>query len=218
MKIVLSVLAAFCLAMPAAAQSARFDVVLAGRTLGDIAVTQTGADAELRSVMDNTPLGVGDGRFDATLTGGQSYRSVGASADETRRIDFDYAGDRVAEVRIAPEDEATDASDPGRVPAGVLDPARGFARIAFARDCVAPFRIYDGRRVVEVALADRTLGAEMLECDYAYRVVDGPGHLSPFRFREIAMTARYELADGAVSRAREIALGAGPFTVRLVNR
>lgn len=205
------------LAAPATAQEARFDIRLAGATLGQIAVGRAGDSATLTTVMDNTPLGVGDGRFDATFTNG-AYRSLSVSSDESRRIDIDFAGDRVANVAIVPPSEATDASVPAAVPAGVLDPARGFARVALAPDCVGAFRIYDGRRVVTVSLGARRLGAESIDCIYDYRVTGGPGHLSPFRFRKVSMVARYAVTNGTQGPLQDIALGAGPFTVRLIRR
>ncbi|WOI55555.1 DUF3108 domain-containing protein [Palleronia sp. LCG004] len=215
MKIVACSLAALLLAAPLRAETARFDVTLAGIDLGAISVTREGDDARIDSVMDNTPLGVGDGTYEASVTGG-AYRSVEVSGAETRRIEVDYSGGAVSRVSVTPESEATAASDPAQVPAGVIDPAQGLARIALARDCVGPFQVYDGRRVVSVGLSARTLDADTLVCDYAYRVTGGPGHLSPFRFTEISLRASYDLESGTVTGARDIAVSAGPFTVRLV--
>lgn len=206
------------LASPALAQSQRFDVVLAGRTMGQIAIDQSGASGSLNTVLDNTPLGVGDGGFRATISDGAAYRSQGTSGGDGRRIDVDYSGNSVSDVRIDPPSEATDASDPGGVPAGVLDPVRGFARMAFAEGCVAQYRMYDGRRVVRVTPTAQAQTGDTLTCDYAYDVVSGPGHLSPFRFSSVRLTARYGVASGAVTGPRDVTLGAGPFTVTLIAR
>ncbi|PZX15025.1 hypothetical protein LX81_02613 [Palleronia aestuarii] len=217
MKLFLA-MALAALGTAADAASAEFDVTLAGLTLGRISIEAASADVTLRSTLDNTPLGVGDGQFVATSTGGKYYRGVETSPGETRAIEIEYDGPRVARVAVSPESEATDASDPAAVPPGTSDPARGFARIALARDCVDPYRIYDGRRVVTISPTTRTLTADGLVCEYAYTVTVGPGHLSPLRFRRVAVSAIYAVSNGAVSGIREIGLGAGPFTVRLLQR
>lgn len=195
------------------AAEATFDITLAGATLGRISVAGTDRTARLATVMDNTPMGVGDGRFDATYRAGE-YRSLGQSPGDRRRIEIDFDEAQVASVRIDPVSEATDASQPSVIPAGVLDPARGFARIALAPDCVGGFRLYDGRRVVRVTPAGRAADGGTVTCRYDYRVTGGPGHLSPFRFRSVTVVATY----GATRGVQDIALAAGPFTVRLVKR
>jgi len=214
MKSLLALLVAAWLPTSLAAENRSFDVRLAGAIMGRVTVALSGGNGRLDSVLDNTPLGVGDGRFTATTRAG-AYRSLGEGGGERRAIDIDFAGNRVAAVRIDPPGEATAASDPGQIPAGVLDPVQGFARVALADGCLRPFRIYDGRRTVRVGLVSQSQDGGLARCDYAYDVVQGPGHVSPFRFRQIRMSARY--APGA-SGAQDIRLSAGPFTVTLAAR
>ena len=209
---------------PALADTASFRVTLGGRDLGTVAVETSGEGAAgqttLRAAFADTPLGLADGTFDATsrpardATGQvvRQYLGVSAFSREGRTVSILVAGDRVTEVVIDPASDRTEMSAPDRVPAGVADPATAFARLALAAACPAPFRLYDGRRVVIVALAATDAGGTA--CEGSYRVAEGPGHLSPLGITAIDLAARYDPAGGGLV---ELDLRSGPFELRLTR-
>ena len=97
---------------------------------------------------------------------------------------------------------------------GVLDPVEGFARIARATDCPSPFRMYDGRRAMQIATTERTVESGSTTCRIDYRVSHGPGHVSPFRVTRLALTATYSDGMGLT----QLDIRAGPFATRLARR
>ncbi len=203
----------FVLGTPLAAESVTFSAALGDRTLGTL--TWDGDGPTLLSVLDNTPLGVGDGRFEATSrpvrteAGEAVTQYIGRSDDRVISVLLDTG--RVRDTVVSPTGEATDLSDPARVPEDVLDPVEGFARLIDAVGCPAPLRLYDGRRVIEIETASQSTTGGTLTCQLDYRVTAGPGHLSPFRFTSLAVTLDYATAGGQSLRA--ITVAAGGFAV-----
>lgn len=207
------VLGAVCNA--GAANADTFRVLLGGRTLGTLETTA----GQLRTLLDNTPLGVADGTFAATsdaatTTDGRSitrYASDARSGRKGRSIGFDHDRGRVLTTLITPESERTALSDPANVPPDVIDPVAALSRLAGAQGCPAAFRIYDGRRVIEIAPRGSQTTDVALICDMQYRVVAGPGHLSPFRFTALDLTLTYGKTGGLAG----IDISTGPFRVSL---
>lgn len=228
-RLIAAALAALLLAGSASAETRDLKIWLSGRLLGTassgVSGTGAGASYTVGSLLDNTPLGVGDGLFEAssrlarTETGAvvRQYLSRSAAGNDIRTISVLLDGGTAIGTVISPESERTDLSDPGKVPEGVLDNAAAFARLVYGKDCPAPFRIYDGRRVVQVQTRTSERGAATLTCSVAYRVIAGPGHLSPFNFRSIDLSLHYALSDGAVSGLEKIEARAGLFTVRFAR-
>ncbi|MBL4918108.1 hypothetical protein [Szabonella alba] len=208
MRLALVLLA--CLPLPALGED--WIVRLGERQIGSVTF-ETGAKGALQiaSTLDATPLGLADGSFTArsfaALTpDGRAvtqYLSESRSAREARNISVLTDAGRVLETQIEPPGEATALSDPAVVQGVVLNPVEAFARLVTSTDCPDALRYYDGRRVVAIALAERVEQADGLRCAMDYRVTDGPGHLSPLRFRQVAMELDYS--------------GAGPFTLRRIT-
>lgn len=192
------------IAAPAGAQS--FDLTLGGRVLGQVRYARDGAGEKISTLLDNTPLGVGDGQYAGSSTpagaGAVRYLGVSTAPRKSRRIEVIFTDARPATVTITPKGEMTDLSDPAAVaaavPAGqIVDPVAAFGRFVNATDCPGAFRLYDGRRLVQVAPTSRKLTDTALECGFSYKVVAGPGHLSPFYFSNITLSLRYARAKGA---------------------
>jgi hypothetical protein len=224
--IVLGVATALCLAFVSGASRAQnYSVSLGGRVVGTLDHRdEAGGGARLATLFNDTPLGVGDGMFDATSrparaadgTPVRTYSSVASRKD--RRIDVDYAdGGRVVSVVVTPAEERTALSDPAAVPAGVFDPVAAFGRIASARDCPPAFRYYDGRRVVQIVTRERTVDGNAVSCRADYDVIAGPGHLSPFRFTHLRLEMVYD-ARGADAGLRSLEMRTGPFALTLDRR
>lgn len=211
----LAILCATALAVPARAET--FDVLLGGRKLGTLDYSASGKGAALGALLDNTPLGVADGTFDATsqpvrTPEGALVRQFVARTDE-RTVSVLLDDGTVTETRISPKSERTALSDPAKVPADVIDPVRAFGRFLQAGDCPQPFRMYDGRRVISIS----TTGSEPAEgggtkCLLDYRVTAGPGHLSPLGISSLSMTLTYR--EG---RMTEVTGRTGPFTLRFAR-
>jgi hypothetical protein len=212
----------------AQAETTTFQVILAGSTLGTLTYeTDAGAGnrpAALRTNLDNTPLSVFDGTWDGTsqpvqTEGGDvvlQFLATTASSRKNRVISVLHKDGQALATEVNPPNDATDLSKAAQVPAGVLDPVEGFGRIVEGAGCPEPFRIYDGRRVVELTTTGSEEANGLLTCEVAYEVIAGPGHLSPFRFNSFDLDLTYDLSSGRAVLA-EAGVSAGIFTVRLVR-
>ncbi|SHI83245.1 hypothetical protein [Wenxinia saemankumensis] len=198
------------LAAPASAET--FDVLLGGTRIG----TMESTAALFRTTLDNTPLGVADGVSEATLAPRRTEAGAAVTQylfrNHERAVSVLFDGAEVTGVEIDPPSEATAASDPATLAAPVSDPVTGLWRIVQGSDCPQSFRLYDGRRVTEGRVTARTETAEGTVCALDYRVVAGPGHVSPFRFRQIDIDLTY-----AAGTLRRIDISAGIFGVGLVR-
>ncbi len=214
-RTILTLAAVLTFALPTLAAAESFTVLLAGRAVGTLTWDRDGPT--LVSVLDNMPLGVGDGRFTGTSravhsqAGDPVTQYIGASDERT--IAVVLGGGRALETTISPTSEMTGLSDAGRVPPGVLDPVAGFGRLMTVKGCPGAMRLYDGRRVAEVATLTSTAAPDTLTCRLDYRVVAGPGHLSPFRFTSLAITLAY--STSGTQSLRRATIGTGLFTITL---
>ncbi|WP_152465444.1 hypothetical protein [Sulfitobacter sp. THAF37] len=200
---------------PALAEKLTYAMALGSRQIGSVSYDGGPRAGRLLAVMDNTPLGVADGSFEAVTraqAGTVIYESRSRGSKQ-REIVVKRAGGRVTEVTVIPPDEATDLSDVAQVPRGVMSLTEAFAAMALGRDCPDPMTVYDGRRVVRIATAARSDSGSEVSCKMSYRVVQGPGHLSPFRFRSLGMELTY-----ATSALQRITFSAGGFDVTLTRQ
>ena len=200
-------------------------VFLGDREIGSVSLSSGPNDRmTLASVLDSTPLGLADGAFTAssfpavTPDGRRvtQYLSAAQSSRKSRNISVLTDGGVAIETRVEPSTEATPLSQVSRVEGAVLNPVEAFARIATSTDCPQALRYYDGRRLIEIGLNSNVLEGTIRRCDLDYRVVAGPGHLSPFRFRSVALGLEYE--GSGPEALRRITLSAGGFTASLSRR
>lgn len=200
---------------PAFAQAQSYAMMLGNRQLGTLVFDDSGSRVHLLSRLDNTPLGVADGTFEATTQiTGDAVEYVGQNrGSKTRDIAITRQGPAVGTVTITPSGDATDMSDPAKVPAGTLTTAEVFGVLAHGKTCPNPMTMYDGRRVVAMATTAMDTTGDTVTCTMSYRVVAGKGHLSPFNFKSLAMQAIYQA--GALSR---VTVSAGGFDVNLVRQ
>ncbi len=203
------------LAGPALAAQQNFAMMLGNRQLGTLAFDGSGKDVHLLSRLDNTPLGVADGTFEAvTRAKGDTIEYLGVNrGSKTRDIAVTRQGTQVTAVTVTPADEMTVLSDISKVPAGTLTTAEAFGVLANGKTCPNPLTMYDGRRVVQMATTAMDTTGETVTCDMSYRVIAGKGHLSPFNFKSLSMTAIYQA--GALA---QITVSAGGFDLNLVRR
>ncbi|MCF7698708.1 hypothetical protein [Loktanella sp. M215] len=203
------------LAGPALAAQQNFAMMLGNRQLGTLAFDGSGKDVHLLSRLDNTPLGVADGTFEAvTRAKGDTIEYLGVNrGSKTRDIAVTREGTQVTAVTVTPADEMTVLSDISKVPAGTLTTAEAFGVLANGKTCPNPLTMYDGRRVVQMATTAMDTTGETVTCDMSYRVIAGKGHLSPFNFKSLSMTAIYQA--GALA---QITVSAGGFNLNLVRR
>jgi hypothetical protein len=203
------------LAGPAVAQSQSFALMLGTRQLGTLTFDGRGANTHLLSSLDNTPLGVADGTFEATSrASGDTVEYLGQNrGSKNRDIAITRKGVAVGAVTVTPAGEMTDLSDAAKVPAGTLTTAEVFGVLANGKTCPNPVAMYDGRRVVQMTTTAMDAKGDTVTCQMSYRVTAGKGHLSPFNFKSLGMTAIY--TGGALSK---VTVSAGGFDVNLVRQ
>lgn len=200
------------------AQAETYSVQLGGRSLGTIAY-KGGADASLRSTLNNTPLGVFNGTFAATSAQsavGQQYHSDSISSRKSRQISVLIDDGRVIDTNVIPASEMTALSNVGAVPVGVIDPVAAFGRFVSARGCPNAFRFYDGRRAILVSPDRESEVAGQLLCKMNYRVSDGPGHLSPLYIKNITVFLTYDVIGG--QSLRKVVLSAAGFDLNVIRQ
>lgn len=199
----------------ARAEVQHYDLMLGQRQLGTLSFDTDRMN--LLMDLDNTPLGVADGYFNAQSRAARNADGIAVthylSQSIKREISFVLDENKVLTTSIIPTKEATTLSQPQAVPAGVIPLTEGFARLTTTGTCPTPFSAYDGRRVVQVATRAQSVDGADILCEMDYRVTNGPGHLSPFRFRTLDMALRYR--DGALAL---VTVGAGGFELRMVRR
>ena len=214
MRIALLLACTVIMAAPAGAET--YSVSLAGKTLGQLSYTEAGRITTLRSTLDNTPLGVFNGTFTGTSTGNAATATFSGDSRSSRKqrvVTVDFAKGRATRTAITPADEVTDLSDVTRVSAGVMDPVRAMGQLFRANGCPAPVQMYDGRRVVTMRSDVGTQVGDILTCVVNYKVIAGPGHLSPLGISSARMQLSY--ATGGGQTLQQIKISSGLFSVRL---
>jgi hypothetical protein len=209
-----TILATALLASPALSES--YDLSLGGNVIGTLDAT----DAGINSNVTNSPLGVGNGTFDATsrrvrLADGTVVTQYLSDAPrKNRTISVLHDAGRVIETVVNPVGDATALSVADTVPAGVTDPVAGLAHLLRDRaTCPEPVSFYDGRRVITVSPTDQSTEQATLTCRMSYRVTAGPGHFSPLFISNAKMNLLYQ--GGALTT---LTIGAGPFTLTVTPR
>ncbi len=205
---------------PATAQN--FDVKLGGKKLGLLSYASDDKADKLRSTLDSTPLGVFDGTFSATSTVVQTaigevtqiFQSTSKSSRKARDIGIVITNGIAVEATVRPKDERTDLSEVKNVPRNVVDPVSGIGRLIAARGCPGTFTIYDGRRAIRLTPAGSRKDGDLLTCLITYKVIAGPGHLSPLYISSVRLQAHYDLA-GNEQRLMQMKLRAGLFNLIL---
>lgn len=202
-------------ASPAVAEQS-YTVFLGGHQLGTLRY-DPGATAELRSIFDGTPLGVFDGGYEgrSRQTSGQAARYEGKSSAKRKSRAVEIATDRagqVVEVTIIPEKDRTALSDPAEVPEGVLNPVAGFGRLVSGSTCPEAFKLYDGRRVIAVSPGKSSTDGPVTTCWMDYRVILGPGHLSPLYIKSIDIKMVFDSSNAKIG-PQEFTLRSGVFEV-----
>lgn len=190
----------FAMLLAAPANADTFSVVLGGKSLGQMNISQKGRTVTLRSTLNNTPLGVFNGTFVGTSTGNAGdtiFVGHSQSSRKGRVVSVEFAKRRAVRTEIRPESEMTNLSDISRVPPSVIDPVRAIGALITAEKCPDAMRMYDGRRVVIFSPdGNRTEGPTRV-CDLTYRVIAGPGHLSPLGIKSAKLQLTYTInSDG----------------------
>jgi hypothetical protein len=184
------------LALPVQAADQTYKVYALGLGIGSFRYSGTPADARISSQFTNTPLGVFNGSYEGqsrSSKSGTDYRGKSVSSNKDRAVQIvTNAAGVVTEVSVSPEKDRTAYSDPAALPDGVLNPVAGFGRFLGQNTCPQAFRLYDGRRVVQVTPKSETVSGAVKTCAFDYRVILGKGHLSPLYFKNIAVTVTFD--------------------------
>ncbi|MDN5787736.1 hypothetical protein [Pseudorhodobacter sp.] len=219
---IIAIAATLLLATPALAAEQGYGVVLGGRQLGWVIFDSGAGISKVRSQFDNTPLGVFNGSYTGASrpgsgSGATVYKGNSSSSNKAREVTITRAADgHLTDVLITPQKDRTDLSVATNVPPGVLDPVEGFGRLISGKSCPSPFALYDGRRVVQVTSGASTTSGTVTTCDIAYKVVLGPGHLSPLYLKNITIRMEYDSAK-AKTGVTLMRLRSGIFEVDFVR-
>jgi hypothetical protein len=211
----IATITALVLASPLAAQT--FDVKLGGKTLGTLEYSEKGRDATLQSTLDSTPMGVFNGTFTGSSSAKGQFIGDSKSSRKQRIVTVDITQGRATGVEIIPANEMTDLSDASRVPAGVSDPVQIIGAFIGATGCPPSTRMYDGRRVVTLTPQAGKEDGASLTCPVSYKVVAGPGHLSPLGISNAKMELLYDMS-GEAQTLKEIKVSSGVFRLKLLRR
>jgi hypothetical protein len=209
---------AVILATPVSAET--FDVSLGGKALGELSLTKNGRNRTLTSTLDSTPLGVFNGTFIGTSTGSlRSSTFVGESKSSRKQriVTVEISKGKAVNTAITPVSEQTDQSDTAQVQSGVIDPVRAIGQLITAKGCPAAMLLYDGRRVIALKPSASEQSGAVLSCSMSYKVIAGPGHLSPLRISSAKMQLSYDVA-GAQQSLRKIKMSSGIFGLSLNRR
>ncbi len=210
----LSILAVLIGLAAPAVQADTFSLSLGNGPIGTLNVT---ADA-VRSSVTDSPLGLANGRFEATAkrvrtaSGDVVTQYLSQAPSKGRTISVLLKDARALETVVSPAKDATDLSVASAVPAGVTHPVGALNRIVNASGgCPGPIQFYDGRRVITISPDGAAQDGETLTCDMRYRVTAGPGHLSPLFISGARMSVTYTTAGG--QQMAGLTLSSGPFTL-----
>ena len=212
--------AIFALFAGAVTQAETFSVRLGKSTLGELSYSSSGGrNATLRSTLNNTPLGVFNGTFIGTsikANGRRTFDGLSKSSRKSRRVQVSITSGRALETLVEPISEMTPLSDPTRVPPGVIDPVQVIGKLINAPGCPRKMTIYDGRRAIALSPTGMAIDGDTQICTIAYKVIAGPGHLSPLRISNAKMKLTYVTAGGTRTLTR-IDLASGLFKLALLR-
>lgn len=198
-----------------AAEVQSYSVLWGKRQLGTLRIDAAARDASMLLTLDNAPLGIKNGTFEAVArTRGSRVEYLGQNrGSETRDIAMVREAGSVTSVSVTPASEKTEMSAGGKAPEGVIFPPEVFAALTQARGCPETMALFDGRRVVRLSPEGQVDNGGQTLCEMSYKVVMGPGYVSPFHFRSFGM----ELAYQAQNLTR-MTISAGGFAVTLQRR
>ena len=209
---------ALFMATPLAAQDA-LQITLGGDRLGQLTHTLSRDTRDLGLLLDSTPFGVFDGSYSGrTVTSDGVARHSGRTRSSRKSRDLSMRTDtgQLREVSLLPEEERTALTAPEAVTGTVLDPVSGFGRLIEAKACPDGLRIYDGRRIGLLSLAEERRDADEVICRATFRVVEGPGYLEPLGISNLSVELRYEVTEPGWQLKR-VGARSGPFNLVIVR-
>lgn len=207
----------FVILLAASVRAETFSVSLGATSLGQLIYADAGDKSTIHSILGNTPLGVFNGSFTAISTGSTASSQFTAESRSSRKQRFvtvEIHNNQATRTSVAPAEELTGFSDVTRVPAGVMDPVRTMGQLLHAKGCPAPLQMYDGRRVVAMRSDRGTLADVTLTCTLQYKVIAGPGHLSPLGISSAKIELSYDTAGGS-QRLHQMRIKSGIFSLRV---
>lgn len=197
-----------------------FDIKLGQKTLGAMAYASDPNSEILNTVLSQTPMGAFDGTFiaESKIDGDRrNFEAISDSSRKARIVLMSHTAGRAVETTVDPVSEMTPLSDPARVPEGIIDPVQAIGKLIAAPDCPDTIAIYDGRRAIALHPVEATVEGGTQICNMSYRVIAGPGHLSPLKISNAKMKLTYVFTETTRELAR-IEITSGIFKVALDRR
>ncbi|PSL20532.1 hypothetical protein [Shimia abyssi] len=169
--------------------------------------------------LDSTPLGVFDGVFTGIRSrqghGTNLYHVRNVSAKKTRDIRITFDAEKPTGIDVSPPFTSKKYVPPGLVQPVTTDMIDAFGKVARHTDCLERLRIFDGRRVILLENTDSELLGETRTCMMSYSVIDGPGHVPPFNFRNMKVKLVYARQAPTGDQLRSISIRVGLYTLQL---
>lgn len=137
------------------------------------------------------------------------YESNVDATLKERKISYWVRNDRLIAVDVFPKNKKTKFTNPKKIDFEFIDPAYAITKLLSA-PCKNSFKIYDGRRVVDVTSIKPTSKSD---CRYVYKIQKGPGHLSPLNFKTFEISTF--LDQNGNSAVRSMIIKTGPFELIL---
>ena len=203
-----------------ASDQVNYDISLAGNKIGQINIavnlTLPNQLIAIDGNINGSPLQLFDSNFasnsDTNSTGGKlvsRFYSIKQTNFKSREITFEVTDGQLTKVDIQPSQEKTILSSVDFDHPKFINPAKALLRL-ISFPCSETFNIFDGRRIVKIR---QKSSKNALSCEYHYEVLYGPGHVSPFYFKNIDILV--ENFSGEKNIAQYLTSKVGFFTLKL---
>jgi hypothetical protein len=175
-----------------AGDQVNYDISLAGNRIGQVNIAvKLKPPNQLIAVdgnIDGSPLRLFDSKFainsDTKSIGGRlvtKFHSIKETNFKSREITYDLDDGILTKIDIQPSQEKTIFSSVDFNHPKFTTPAKALLRL-ISFPCSETFNIFDGRRIIQIR---RNNPSNDLSCEYHYEVLYGPGHVSPFFFKNL---------------------------------
>ena len=221
-KLVRTFLAIFLTLLPCLSLANDFiSISFLGKQIGSIKIYEaSNSDSRVIYIggkISSSPLKIFNGKFEHKTiitkvneaASKVHYESNVDAIFKHRKINYTVKNNRLITVNVSPKNETTKFTNPKQIDFVFIDPTRAITEL-LNKPCKNSFKIYDGRRVIGVNSIKPTSKSE---CGYVYKILKGPGHLSPFNFKTFKILTFFDQNGNSASKT--MIVKTGPFKLVL---
>ena len=205
-----------------AGDQVNYAIYLAGNRIGQINIavnlTLPNQLIAIDGTIDDSPLQLFNSNFasnsETNSIGGRlvtRFSSIKETNFKSREITYELDNGLLTKIDIQPSQEKTILSSVHFDHPKFINPAKAFLKL-ISFPCSEIFNIFDGRRIIKIR--SKTSSSD-LACEYHYEVLYGPGHVSPFFFKNIDILVENFSKEKKV--AQDLTAKAGFFTLKFNN-